>query len=88
MARSAEQGAATAINCAVNPSLNARQAFHYADCQQKEPNSHARYTHVAIGHNGVIKWVYKLKSESGPEILRHISLTESTLHVFVKSFLC
>ena len=31
--REAEEGAATSVNCAVNPELNTQQAHHYIDCR-------------------------------------------------------
>ena len=31
--RTAKAGAATSINCAVNPELNTQQCFYYADCK-------------------------------------------------------
>ena len=41
--RNVKDGAATTINCAVNPELNSQQCFYYADCRPKQPTSIARY---------------------------------------------
>ena len=36
------EGAATAINCAVNPELNSQQARYYANCKEASPSSVSR----------------------------------------------
>ena len=43
VAKSREQGAATSIYCAVDPSLNCKQAFFYSDCARKDSNDDSRY---------------------------------------------
>lgn len=40
--RNVKDGAATTINCAVNPELNSQQCFYYADCRPKQPTTIAR----------------------------------------------
>ena len=35
------QGAATSLNCAVNPKLNSKKHFFYSDCKPVRPNSDA-----------------------------------------------
>ena len=42
VAKNRQQGAATTINCAVNPELNSRQAFYYEDCRQKQSTAESR----------------------------------------------
>ena len=47
--RSVKDGAATTINCAVNPRLNSGQCFYYSDCAPKQPTAIARYyTHTSM----------------------------------------
>lgn len=41
--KSPQEGAATSINCAVNPELNSQQARHYADCRETPSSTAARY---------------------------------------------
>ncbi len=41
-ARSPEKGAATTLNCAVNPALNSQQAFYYDSCKVSPHNPDAR----------------------------------------------
>ena len=43
LAKNRQQGAATTINCAVNPELNSRQAYYYEDCRRKESTADSRY---------------------------------------------
>ena len=40
--RSVKDGAATTINCAVNPELNSGQCVYYSDCAPKQPTAIAR----------------------------------------------
>ena len=40
--RKADAGAATSLNCAVNPDLNSQQHFYYDSCRPKDPNPEAR----------------------------------------------
>lgn len=40
--KSPQEGAATSINCAVNPELNSQQACHYADCRETPSSTAAR----------------------------------------------
>ena len=48
--RNPKDGAATTINCAVNPHLNSQQAYYYADCRPKEPSATARYIMLGLWH--------------------------------------
>ena len=41
--RTAKQGAATAIDCAVNPQLNSQQCFYYDSCAPKQSSPDSRY---------------------------------------------
>ena len=41
--RGVKDGAATTINCAVNPQLNSGQCFYYSDCAPKQPIAIARF---------------------------------------------
>jgi hypothetical protein len=40
--RKPEAGAATSLNCAVNPDLNSQQHFYYDSCQPKQASADAR----------------------------------------------
>jgi len=42
MGRSVEEGAATIINCAVNPSLHTEQAVYYSEGRPTQPSRTAR----------------------------------------------
>lgn len=41
--RNVTDGAATTINCAVNPALNSQQCFYYSNCAPKQPTAIARH---------------------------------------------
>lgn len=41
--RDAETGAATSVNCAVNPRLNCQRCLYYDSCHIKEPSAISRY---------------------------------------------
>ena len=41
--KNVDNGAATQINCAVNPELNKQKMVYYADSAPKEPTAAARY---------------------------------------------
>ena len=41
--RNPKDGAATTINCAVNPELNTQEAVYYDDCAPKQPSEDSRY---------------------------------------------
>ena len=43
MTREPTEGAATSINCAVNPELNSQQCFYYDSCQVKQSSADSRY---------------------------------------------
>ena len=40
--RSVKDGAATTVNCAINPDLNSQQCVYYSDCAPKQPTRIAR----------------------------------------------
>ncbi len=42
LGRKPDVGAATSLNCAVNPDLNSRQHFYYDSCRPKEPSAASR----------------------------------------------
>ncbi|XP_064396433.1 retinol dehydrogenase 12-like [Halichondria panicea] len=42
IARSPKDGAATTLNCAINPALNSQEAFYYDSCKVTAPNPDAR----------------------------------------------
>ncbi|XP_064396428.1 uncharacterized protein LOC135343355 [Halichondria panicea] len=42
IARNPKDGAATTLNCAVNPALNSQEAFYYDSCKVTAPNPDAR----------------------------------------------
>ena len=58
MMRNVKDGAATTINCAVNPELNTQQCFYYSDCRPKEPIPIAR-SPIAIIMPTVLICAYK-----------------------------
>ena len=41
--RSIKDGAATTINCAVNPALNSQQCSYYSNCAPRQPSNTAMY---------------------------------------------
>ena len=44
--RTAATGAATTLNCAMNPALNSQQHFYYDSCRPREPSADARWVGV------------------------------------------
>ena len=48
IARTPKEGAATTLNCAVNPALNSQQAAYYEDCREKPCNPDAKWVSVCV----------------------------------------
>ena len=46
VSRDVKEGAATTINCAVNPHLNAQRHEYYDSCQPTQPAQHAMLASV------------------------------------------
>lgn len=46
--KSAMKGAATSVNCAVNPALKSQQCFHYVNCQPVHTNTASRYIYTYL----------------------------------------
>ena len=44
--RDAETGAATSVNCAVNPRLDSQRCFYYDSCQIKESSTISRHAKI------------------------------------------
>ena len=48
IARTPKEGAATTLNCAVNPDLNSQQALYYDSCKESPCNPDARCACVCV----------------------------------------
>ena len=44
--RTPKQGAATSINCAVNPQLNSQQCLYYDSCRPTSSSADSRYNNT------------------------------------------
>ena len=57
LGRSSVDGAATTINCAVNPELNSQQALYYDSCRPIQSSSASRYSAVHSVRSAVYSYV-------------------------------
>ena len=46
--RTPVEGAATSLNCAVNPQLNSQQHFYYESCRPKLSSANSRLGNVGV----------------------------------------